>query len=112
VNAPAVPPKRFWLLGAGFTIWCSALVIMYALHAVGCAFGWSITALRTSLVLTLLLHLGAIGWLWLRFARSRPAPAQGETGAFMHWTVVWALATAFVAAVLTLAPALLLSTCV
>lgn len=100
------------MLGAGFTIWCSALVVMYALHALGCAFAWPTTALRASLVLALLVHLAAIGWLWLRFARTRPAQAQGETGAFMHWTVVWALATAFVAAVLTLVPSLLLSTCV
>lgn len=112
MSAPTVPPKRFWLLGAGFAIWCSALVVMYALQAFGCTFGWPTAALRMSLVLALLGHLVAIGWLWLRVARSRPAPAHGETGAFMHWTVVWALATAFVAAVLTLAPALWLSTCV
>ena len=39
-------------------------------------------------------------------------PAQGETGSFLQWTVVWTLATAFVALVLTLGPTLLVSTCV
>ena len=34
----AVPSCRLWWLAAGFGIWCSALVVLYALHAIGCAF--------------------------------------------------------------------------
>ena len=48
----------------------------------------------------------------VRYAKTPADPAQGETGSFLHWVVLWTLATAFVAVVLTLGPTLLLSTCV
>ena len=110
--ASAVPPGRLWLLSLGFGIWCSALVVIYALHAIGCAFAWPADVLRTTLGVVLLAHLAAIGWPWYRFARTPADPAQGETGSFLHGAVVWTLATAFVALVLTLGPTLLVSTCI
>lgn len=106
-----VPPRRLWLLALGFGIWCSALAVLYALHAIGCAFAWSPGALRLGLALVLLVHLAAIGWLWRDYAKIEPEPAFGATGSFLHWVVLWTLITAFVATVLTLGPALLLATC-
>ena len=106
-----VPPYLLWLLTLGFGLWCSALIVMYALHAFGCVFTWRTDALRIGLGLALLVHLAMIGWAWRSVAKSRPEPDFGSTGSFLHWVVLWTLITAFVAAVLTLGPALLLKTC-
>ena len=107
-----VPPRRLWLLGLGYGAWFSALVFIYALHGLGCAFGWSAGALHLGLGAALLVHLAVIGWLWRNYASDDPDPALGPTGSFMHWVVLWTLITAFVATVLTLGPTLLLATCI
>jgi hypothetical protein len=112
IGVRPVPPRQLWLLALGYGVWCSALVVIYALHALGCAFAWPTGALRLGLGLTLLAHLAVIGWVWRDYAKTGPDHAFGETGSFLHWVVVWTLITAFVAAVLTLGPALLLATCV
>jgi len=112
VSARAVPPSRLWWLAAGFGVWCSALAILYGLHAIGCAFAWSAGALRLGLVLVLLAHLIVIGWMWRDLAMADPAPAFGRTGTFLHTLIVWTLIAAFVATLLTLGPPLLLTICV
>jgi hypothetical protein len=112
MNAHVVPPSRLWLLVAGYGTWCSALVFIYALHALGCAFGWPSGALRLGLGAVLLVHLAVIGWLWREYTKTGPDPALGPTGSFLHWVVLWTLITAFVTTVLTLGPTLLLATCV
>jgi len=53
-----------------------------------------------------------IGWAWRDVTSAVPDPAFGPTGSFLQWVVVGTLITAFVAVVLTLGPALLLTTCV
>lgn len=112
MNTHPVPPRQLWLLALGFGVWCIALVVIYALHAVGCAFAWSTGALRISIGLALLAHLAVIGWLWRDYAKTGPDPAFGPTGSFLRWVVVWTLISAFVATVFTLGPTLLLATCV
>jgi len=112
VSAHPVPGRRLWLLAAGYGAWCSALVAIYALHALGCAFGWPAGALRTGLGAALGVHLAVIAWLWRACARSAADPAFGPTGVFLHWVVLWTLITAFVTTLLTLGPTLLLATCV
>ena len=111
MNARALPPRRLWWLAAGFTVWCLALAVLYALHAIGCAFGWAVGPLRASLAIVLLLHLVAIGWLWrYRAARRDPGPERIST--FMHAVVIWTLISALAATVITFGPALLLTTCI
>jgi hypothetical protein len=112
MSARAVPPSRLWWLVAGFGVWFSALVILYALHDIGCTFAWSDGTLRLALVLVLLVHLIVIGWMWRALARADSDPAFGAAGAFVHTVIVWTLIAAFVATVLTLAPPLLLQRCV
>ena len=77
MNGRPLPPRRLWWLAVGFTVWCVALVVLYALHAIGCAFGWSTGPLRVSLAVVLLLHLVVIGWMWRyrppRFATPVPS---------------------------------------
>lgn len=112
MSAKVVPPSRLWLLALGYGIWCSALVMLYALHALGCAFAWPPGALRIVLALVFLAHLAAIGGLWRAYARRSADAAYGATGSFFHELALWTLATAFVATIITLGPTLVLVTCV
>jgi hypothetical protein len=111
-GAVEVLPRRLWWLGIAFVVWCLALVVLYALHAIGCAFGWSAASLRWTLVLVFLAHLAAIGWIWRRFARSQPTPPTGRTAAFVHDAIVWTAIAAFASTVLALGPPLLLTACI
>ena len=112
MNAPLFPPQRLWWLAAGFSVWCSALATLYALHAVGCAFAWSAGPLRIGLGALLVAHLIVIGWMWRDFAAASPDPGFGQTGLFLHAVATWTLIAALVAAILTLGPPLLLTICV
>ena len=54
------------MLGAGFAIWASAFVALYAMLTVGCRFGWheisladGITLQRAQLIAILFVHLAA-----------------------------------------------------
>jgi hypothetical protein len=111
VSALPVPPRRLWWLVAGFGAWCSALLFLYALHAIGCAFAWSAGPLRLGLAVVLLTHLILIGWMWRDLAAAGPDPVFGETGTFLHMAAAWTVIAAFVATVLTLGPSLLLTLC-
>ncbi|WP_233804757.1 hypothetical protein [Paraburkholderia sp. HP33-1] len=111
MSARPLSPLRLWWLAVGFTIWCLAFVILYALHAIGCAFAWPAGPLRTSLAIILLLHLIAIGWLW-RYRAAKRDPGPEQISSFMHTVVVWTLIAALAATVITFGPALLLTTCV
>jgi hypothetical protein len=107
-----VPPKHLWWLAAGFAVWCSALIALYALHAIGCAFAWSAGSLRLGLAVVLLAHLIVMGWIWRDIARAGPDPVFGPTGTFLHWAVTLTVIAAFIATALTLGPSLLLTICV
>ncbi len=107
-----VPPRHLWWLAAGFAVWCSALVALYALHAIGCAFAWSAGSLRVGLAVVLLAHLILMGWMWRDIARAGPDPVFGSTGTFLHWAVIGTLITALVATAITFGPPLLLATCI
>ena len=112
MNARSFRPQRLWWLAAGFSVWCSALATLYALHAVGCAFAWSAGPLRIGLGALLVAHLIVIGWMWRDFAAASPDPGFGQTGLFLHAVATWTLIAALVAAILTLGPPLLLTICV
>ena len=107
----AIPARRLGWLAAGFAVWCSALVALYALHAIGCAFAWASGSLRLGLAVVLLAHLIAMGWIWRDITRARSDPDFGPTGRFLHGAVTWTLIAALVASVLTLGPPLLLTIC-
>jgi hypothetical protein len=111
VSANPVPPRRLWWLAGGFVVWCSALVFVYAIHAIGCAFGWSPGALRLALALVIVAHLVPIGWMWRDLASAAAAPRSSQTGTFLRTAGIWSLIAALAAIVLTLVPVLLLKTC-
>ena len=106
----SVRPGQIWWLAAGFAVWCSALAVLYAVHAIGCAFAWSALPLRLVLGAVFLVHLAVIGWMW-RSLGGAGASDLGSTGVFLHTAVVWTTAAAFITIVLTLGPPLLLTMC-
>lgn len=106
-----MPPRRLWWLAAGFAVWGSALVALYALHAIGCAFAWSVSSLRLGLAGVLFAHLIVMGWMWRDITRAGTDPDFGPTRRFLHGAVTWTLIAALVASVLTLGPPLLLTIC-
>jgi hypothetical protein len=111
VNARPLPPRRLWWLLAGFAVWCSAIAALYGLHAIGCAFGWSAGQLRLGLSAALLAHVVPIGLMWLYLARADSNAAFGGTASFLHLVSLWTVIAAFVAALFTFGPPLLLTTC-
>jgi hypothetical protein len=112
MSARPVPPRRLWWLLAGFGVWCSALVPLYAVHAVGCAFAWPPGTLRVALAFVLLVHLIALGWMWRDHWAISPDSSLDPTDTFLHAVIVWTLIAALVTTVLTLGPTLVLATCV
>ena len=82
-------PRGLLGLVAGFLVWSSAFVVLYGLHALGCAWGWdartagvgslgSVTLLRLVLVGAWALHLALAAGLLL--AARRLARARGDAG--------------------------------
>jgi hypothetical protein len=112
VSERPIPPRQLWWLAAGFTVWCSALVTLYAIHGIGCAFAWSTGSLRLWLAAALLAHLIVLGLMWREIGRAGPDSGFGPTGAFLHWAVLGTLITSLVATIVTFGPALLLATCI
>lgn len=113
MSPDTVPPQRLWWLLAGFGIWCSALVMIYALHAVGCAFGWSTGPLRLALAIVVIAHALLIGCLWRGLGGIGTATAgSSETGAFVRTVALWSAIAALVTVVLTLGPVVFLRTCI
>ena len=106
-SAPRVPARRLLFVTLGFGIWCVALVVLYALHHVGCVFGWPASLLRLGLAVSLLAPLAAIGVLW----RRHTGAGAGRTDTFLRRVTAWTLGAAFVTLAVTLGPALFLTTC-
>jgi hypothetical protein len=112
VSERPVPARHLWWLAAGFTVWCSALVTLYSIHGIGCAFAWPAGSLRLWLAVALLAHLVALGLMWYGISRVAPDFGFGSAGVFLHWAVTGTLITALVATAITFGPPLLLATCV
>jgi hypothetical protein len=112
MNAPPFPPQRLWWLTAGFSVWCSALAALYALHGIGCAFTWSAGPLRIGLAALLLAHLTVIGWLWRDLSAAHTDHGFGQTERFLHAVIIWTFMAALITTILTLGPPLLLTPCV
>jgi hypothetical protein len=111
VNRPAAPQLIVWL-GAGFVVWSSALITLYMLHAIGCAFAWPAAPLRLGLATVIVVHLAALAAIWRRLAVRAVAVTNGGTLGFMVTLSLWATIAATAATVLVFGPTLLLTTCV
>lgn len=101
---------RLMLLGAGFGIWASAFVLLYAMLSVGCRFGWhemelagGLTVQRAQLVAILLLHVAAAAALAIALRR--------RAGTFLPGAGYLAALAALAATIFTFAPIFALSPC-
>lgn len=108
----AFPPRRLWWLAGGFGVWCSALIVLYALHGIGCAYGWPTSTLRITLVVVFFTHLVVVAWMCHNFAKATPDPSFDPTGQFLHTAIVWTAIAAAVATLLTFGPPMFLDTCI
>lgn len=95
------PARLLWFV-AGFGIWSSALIVIYALHAFGCAYRWPDGTMRFVVGAMLALHLAAIVLL------IRRVPRDGTLISAAQWTLIAALA----ATVATFGPLPFLTPCV
>ena len=111
MSAWGAPRHMLWL-AAGFATWGSALVLLYGLHALGCAFAWPAGAIRVALWAVLILHLLVLALLAFRLKRARGGRGTASNeGALLGTVAAWTLFAAFAATLLGLAPPLTLSVC-
>lgn len=103
---PRSGQRRLLALCAGFVTWFFVLCVVYALHAWGCAMGWSGGVLRATLaVLVLLVAGGLAAWILRR------ADALQDVADFLPRAIRLATWAALAATVLSLLPPLLLTPC-
>lgn len=111
MNTNAAPPSRLLLLVTGFIVWSFAFVALYALNAIGCAFGWDAGFQRAVLVGVFLAHAAFLVWFsmavmrLLRRAGNEPERMLAYAG--LGLTVAALASTAFIAA-----PAVFVSMCI
>ncbi|MCG6114300.1 MAG: hypothetical protein MEQ84_03795 [Mesorhizobium sp.] len=117
-----VPARQMIWLVLGYVVWAGGFVALYAALSIGCEYGWhlmefagGVTVQRAILVVLFLATVaatGAVAWLsrrrWLAARRRAPAVAPAR---FLEWAAVGSSLTAVVAAIVSLAPALVLTSC-
>lgn len=105
------------LLIAGFVIWSSAFVALYAGLSVGCAFGWDavrlgpVSGLRALLVVLWLAHLLALGGLFVLCRKRAQAAGGAEPDGFLAFAALHAGVAAVVVTLINYAPILGLTLC-
>lgn len=112
VETRPVPPGYLLWLTAGFIVWGSAIVVIYAVHAIGCAFAWSAVPLRLGLLMVFLAHLAVIAWMWWHLGGADAGLGSDRTAAFLRMAAVWTTVAAFATTIFTIGATMLLSVCV
>lgn len=100
------------LLGAGFLVWSSAFVALYAMLSVGCRFGWDgielaggLTLQRAQLAAIFLVHVAACAALVLALRRTAGASFLGRAAYGAALAALGSIVFSF-AAVFALSPCL------
>lgn len=94
------------LLLAGFTLWSLAFVLLYALQALGCAYGWGAWH-RPILIGACLVSLLPLVWLALQ----RPYDT-GEPQTSLSIAALWANRAALGAGILVYLPVTFVTACI
>lgn len=109
-----VPPRRLLLLVSGFILWACALLTLYGVHALGCAFDWPSAVHRGLLSSLLASYMAVLARLsarrWRRWRLQRDVGVPNAT--FIEYLALILTIAALVATLLTLAPSFTLSLCV
>jgi hypothetical protein len=97
--------RALTLLIAGFTLWSGAFVLLYALQALGCAYGWG-DMHRPILIGAYLVSLLPLAWLaW------RKPYETGEPQTSLSLSALWANRAALGAGVLVYLPVTFATAC-
>lgn len=97
--------KALVLLVAGFTLWSAGFVGLYALQALGCAFGWP----QHRTILTGAYVVWLLPLIWLALLRPKQG---GEPAASLSTAALWANRAALAAGALVFLPVTFVSACV
>lgn len=122
MTASPVPARRMIWLVLGLTVWAGGFVAIYAALSIGCEYGWhqmelaaGVTVQRTILVILFLGTVAATGlvaWLaWRRWAAARRRDQTVAPARFLEWAAVASSLTALAAAIVSLAPSVVLTSC-
>ncbi len=103
------------MLAAGFVVWASAFVVLYAMLSVGCRFGWhevpfaGMSVQRAQLIAILLVHVAA-GAAVVRMLRTGAA-GRDDTAIFMRRAGYGAALAALASTLFSFGGVFFLSTC-
>jgi hypothetical protein len=93
------------LLVAGFVVWSAGFVGLYALQALGCAYGWP----QHRLILVVGYVVSLVPLVGLALV---PAMGESEPAASLSTAAAWANRAALAAGVLVFLPVTFASTCI
>lgn len=122
MKSSPVPARRMIWLVLGLTVWAGGFVAIYAALSIGCEYGWhqmelvaGVTVQRTILVILFLGTVAATGlvaWLaWRRWTAARRRDQTEAPARFLEWAAVASSLTAIAAAIVSLAPSVVLTSC-
>lgn len=100
-----VDQRALVLLIAGFTLWSGAFVLLYALQALGCAYGWG-DLHRPILIGAYLVSLLPLVWL----SAQKPYDT-GEPQTSLSLAALWANRAALAAGILVYLPVTFATAC-
>ena len=98
------------LLIAGFSVWSLAFVLLYALQALGCAYGWPYH--RAILVAVYGFTLLPLAWLALPSPHKTASRAAGGPVGALSVAALWANRAALASGVIVFLPVTFASVCV
>lgn len=98
-------------LVAGYVVWSAAFVVLYAVHATGCEWGWPLPVLRAVLVALWATHLALAAGLTLAAWRWGARRAALGEARFLGDATLVLCATALFATLWTLFPVAVLELC-
>lgn len=117
-----VPARRLIWLVLGHIVWAGGFVALYAALSIGCEYEWhrmelagALTFQRAMLVILFLMTLAATSLVallaWRRWSATRDSERTVAPAPFLEWAAFVSSLTAVAAALVSLGPALVLTTC-
>lgn len=111
MNGSIVPPSRVLLLAIGFIVWSAAFVALYAINALGCAFGWDGAFQRAVLMAVFAAHALSLVWFIITVTRLLRR-AETEPERMLAYAGLGLAFAAFASTVFVAAPATFVSMCI
>lgn len=117
-----VPARRMIWLVLGHAAWAGGFVALYAALSIGCEYGWhqielagGVTVQRVMLIVLFLATLAATSFIalltWRRWSQARARGSGVAPAPFLEWAAFVSSLTAIAAAIVSLGPALVLTSC-